>query len=69
MLMGYARVSKGDDQTDALQLAALKKAGCGRTYREAATGGRWDRPELQKMLDQLRPKDVLVVWGITVTAY
>jgi DNA invertase Pin-like site-specific DNA recombinase len=27
-----------------------------------ASGGRWDRPELQRLLDQLREGDVLVVW-------
>ena len=36
-----------------------------RTYfREKASGGRWDRPELQKLLDQLRDGDVLVVWKL-----
>jgi DNA invertase Pin-like site-specific DNA recombinase len=64
MLIGLARVSKGDDQTDALQLAALKKAGCERIYREPISGGRWDRPELKRMLEQLRPKDKVVVWKL-----
>ncbi len=64
MIIGYARVSKGDDQTDALQLAALKTAGCERIYREAMSGGRWDRPELHKMLEQLRQGDVIVVWKL-----
>jgi hypothetical protein len=29
-----------------------------------ASGGRWDRPELQRLLDQLRKGDVLVVWKL-----
>lgn len=63
-LVGYARVSKGDEQSTALQLRALKEAGCKRILEEAASGGRWDRPELQKMLDQLREGDVIVVWKL-----
>jgi DNA invertase Pin-like site-specific DNA recombinase len=63
-LIGYARVSKGDDQSNALQLRALKDAGCKRVYEEAASGGRWDRPELHRMLDQLREGDVVVVWKL-----
>ncbi len=64
MLLGYARVSKGDDQTNALQVRALRAAGCRRIFEEAASGGRWDRPELHRLLDQLREGDVLVVWKL-----
>ena len=60
MQIGYARVST-DDQDTAVQVAALKAAGCERIYREKASGGRWDRPELHRLLDQLRKGDVLVV--------
>src|ERR1035437_220158 len=45
MQIGYARVST-DDQDTAVQVTALKSAGCERIYREKASGGRWDRPEL-----------------------
>jgi DNA invertase Pin-like site-specific DNA recombinase len=64
LLIGYARISKGDDQSTALQLRALKDAGCERIFEEAASGGRWDRPELQRMLDQLRAGDVVIVWKL-----
>jgi DNA invertase Pin-like site-specific DNA recombinase len=64
MLIGYARISKGDDQSTALQLRALKDAGCKRVFEEAASGGRWDRPELHKMIDQLREGDVIMVWKL-----
>jgi len=64
MLLGYARVSKGDDQTNLLQAKALRAAGCKRLFEEAASGGRWDRPELHRMLDQLRAGDTLVVWKL-----
>src|SRR3989442_3267572 len=63
MQIGYARVST-DDQDTAVQVAALKKAGCERIYREKASGGRWDRPELHRLLDHLRKGDVLVVWKL-----
>jgi len=63
MLIGYARVSTNDQDT-AAQVAALKAAGCERIYREKASGGRWHRPELHRLLDQLRKSDVLVVWKL-----
>src|SRR5215471_21379441 len=64
LLLGYARVSKGDDQTNALQARALRAAGCRRIFEEEASGGRWDRPELQRMLDHLREGDAVVVWKL-----
>jgi DNA invertase Pin-like site-specific DNA recombinase len=64
LLIGYARISKGDDQSTALQLHALKDAGCERIFEEAASGGRWDRPELHRMIDQLRSGDIAVVWKL-----
>src|SRR5450432_2680295 len=42
----------------------LKAAGRERIYREKASGGRWDRPELHQLLDQIRKGDVLVVWKL-----
>ena len=64
MLLGYARVSKGDEQSNKAQAKALSAAGCRRIFGEAASGGRWDRPELHRMLDQLREGDVVVVWKL-----
>jgi DNA invertase Pin-like site-specific DNA recombinase len=64
MLLGYARVSKADDQDAAGQVSALKAAGCARIYEEKASGGRWDRPQLHRMLDHLRDGDVVVVWKL-----
>ena len=63
-LLGYARVSKGDDQSNAAQFTALKRAGCARLFEEAASGGRWDRSVLQELMRQLRPGDVVVVWKL-----
>lgn len=63
MLIGYARVST-QDQDAAAQIAALEKAGCERIFQEKASGGRWDRPELHRVLGHLRKEDVLVVWKL-----
>src|SRR6516225_7543884 len=64
MLLGYAHVSKGDEQSNALQAKALRAAGCRRIFEDATSGGRWDRPELHRMLDQLREGDTVVVWKL-----
>ncbi len=63
MRIGYARVST-QEQDNAAQIAALKEAGCKRIFEEKATGGRWERPELHRLLDQLREGDALVVWKL-----
>ena len=62
-LLGYARISTAD-QSAALQLDALAAAGCYRTFVDVASGSLDDRPELAKVLDQLRPGDTLVVWRL-----
>jgi DNA invertase Pin-like site-specific DNA recombinase len=64
MLLGYARVSKGETQETRLQETALRAAGVERLFTEQASGGRWDRPQLHRLLDQLRPQDVVVVWKL-----
>jgi DNA invertase Pin-like site-specific DNA recombinase len=64
MLIGYARVSKSDEQDTRLQTRALKQAGVSKVFVEKASGARWERPELQRMLEQLRKGDVVVVWKL-----
>ena len=63
MLIGYASVSTNEQDT-AAQATALRAAKCERIYREKAAGGRWDRPELHRLLDQLRKGDILLVWKL-----
>jgi DNA invertase Pin-like site-specific DNA recombinase len=63
MLVGYARVST-QDQNPALQLDALKAAGCEKLFVEKASGAQRDRPELSAALDYLRAGDSLVVWKL-----
>lgn len=63
MQIGYARVST-QDQNPALQTDALKKAGCRKIFVEKASGAKSDRVELQRLLDQVRQGDVIVVWKL-----
>ncbi|MBU8539465.1 recombinase family protein [Falsiroseomonas tokyonensis] len=63
MLLGYARVST-DQQTHALQLDALRGAGCERVFIETASGTRTDRAELAKLLEIAREGDTVVVWRL-----
>lgn len=64
MLIGYARVST-DDQNLAMQLDALRLAGCERIYcDEGISGAATERRELSKALRALAADDVLVVWKL-----
>jgi DNA invertase Pin-like site-specific DNA recombinase len=63
MIIGYARVSTEDQSLDG-QLDALKAAGAERIFADKITGTARSRPELDRLLDQLRQGDV-----ITVTKY
>ena len=63
MLFGYARVST-EDQNLELQIDALLKAGCERTFKEKVSGKNTDRPELQKLLGQVRVGDTVMVWKL-----
>jgi DNA invertase Pin-like site-specific DNA recombinase len=60
MIVGYARVSTEDQHLDA-QVFALQEAGADRIWSEKISGARKERPELNRLLDQLRPGDVVVV--------
>lgn len=63
MKIGYARVST-TDQNPALQLDALKKAGCRQVFTDEASGASTTRPQLKKALAALKPGDVLTVWKL-----
>jgi DNA invertase Pin-like site-specific DNA recombinase len=62
-LLGYARISTGDQHPD-LQVDALKAAGCYRVFVDTASGALAARPALDPVFDQLRPGDILVVWKL-----
>jgi len=63
MLIGYARVSTQEQDTQA-QLSALRSAGCGQVYQETASGAKRDRPQLERLMHRLEPGDTLVVWKL-----
>jgi DNA invertase Pin-like site-specific DNA recombinase len=63
MKIGYARVSSDDQNLD-LQIDALRQAGCERIYEEKQSGGRLDRPEFTRLLENLRAGDTLVAWRL-----
>lgn len=63
MHFGYARVST-DDQHLHLQTDALTRAGCERIFQEKVSGATADRPELTKLLEQLRAGDTITVWKL-----
>ena len=63
MKVGYARVST-NDQDLALQLDALREAGCQKIYRDKASGAKAERFGLQEATDYLRDGDMLVVWRL-----
>ena len=60
MVYGYARVSI-DGQSVAAQVAALKKAGAGKVYREVASAAKINQARLRRLIDQLDAGDVLMV--------
>ncbi|MFD0716219.1 recombinase family protein [Paenibacillus sp. GCM10027626] len=63
MRIAYARVSTADQSLDS-QMDALAKFGYDRIFTEKASGGKDDRPELEKALDMLREGDTFIVYKL-----
>ncbi|MDW7730339.1 MAG: recombinase family protein [Bacillota bacterium] len=64
MKFGYARVSTRDQNLEA-QLDALTAAGCDKIIAEKASGnGSKERPELDRLVENLREGDVLMVYKL-----
>jgi DNA invertase Pin-like site-specific DNA recombinase len=63
MKIGYVRVSK-QEQHEALQIDALKEAGCEKWFLDKITGSKAERKGLDEALAYLRPGDTLVVWKL-----
>src|ERR1700676_2638277 len=63
MKYGYARAST-EDQNPAMQLAALKKAGCKTVFKDEVTGAHVKRPALTRCLKNLKTGDTLIVWKL-----
>ena len=66
MLIGYARVSTVEQKLDR-QIDQLVGAGVDRRniYQEKVTGTRRDRPELNRMLNELQAGDTVVIADLT----
>ncbi len=63
MLIGYARVSTGDQNLD-LQKNALVRAECEQIFEDTASGKNSRRPGLRRAIRRLKPGDSLVVWKL-----
>ena len=60
MKLGYARVSTEEQTLDG-QCQRLSAAGCEKLFEEKISGTRRNRPKLEKLIEQLRKADILVV--------
>jgi len=60
VIIGYARVSTEDQHLD-VQTSALEAIGADRIFAEKVSGTKKSRPELDRMIEQLRNGDVVVV--------
>ena len=63
MKFGYARTSKLEQNLD-LQIDALKKAGCEKIITDKISGSIAARPGVEKLKEQLRSGDVIIVWRL-----
>ena len=62
MKVGYARVSSNGQNID-LQLNALNKCGVDKIFMEKMSAVKY-RPELDRLLEYVRPGDTVVVWKL-----
>ena len=65
MIYGYARVStrgqaKAGNSLE-VQEKQLKQAGAEKIYKDAFTGTKTDRPELDKLIKKLQPGDTIII--------
>jgi len=59
-LVGYARVSTGDQSLD-IQLSKLRLAGCNKMFSEQVSGLSSSQPALKRCLEYVREGDTLVI--------
>lgn len=62
--IGYVRVSS-QDQNEERQIKQLNEIGIDFIYQEKISGATLDRKELNKMLDELEPEDIVFVTDLT----
>ena len=63
MLIGYARVSTTGQNLES-QIEHLQAEGCDKIFQEKLTGFDRRRPQLEKMLETLKPDDALLVTSL-----
>jgi DNA invertase Pin-like site-specific DNA recombinase len=63
MKIGYIRIST-QDQNYNLQEDTLNKLGCEMIFKETVSGAKKERPQLKKLLEQIRKGDVVVVYKL-----
>src|SRR5258708_12212946 len=63
MKIGYIRVYK-QEQHEALQIDALKEAGCEKWFVDKMTGSKAERKGLDEALAYMRAGDTFVVWKL-----
>src|SRR5258708_20586819 len=63
MKIGYVRVSK-NEQNEALQIDALKEAGCIKWFVDKISGSKVERKGLNEAVAYVRTGDTLVVWKL-----
>jgi len=61
VLIGYFRTRTDHEGTASAQRQALADAGCTQVVEDLTSGRRWEQPELRRVLNELRPGDVVVV--------
>lgn len=64
MKIGYARVSTQEQNLDR-QIDQLREVGCEKILQEKITGIKKDRPELERLLDQIWTGDTVIVTELT----
>lgn len=64
MKKGYARVSTAGQHLDR-QIRELVQEGCEKIYQEKVSGATTKRTELEKMIEELMPGDIVVVSDLT----
>ena len=63
MKFGYARVSTRDQNLN-LQIDDLLANGCEKIFQETVSGANVARPELNRLLEQVRSGDVIIIWKL-----
>lgn len=68
MLIGYVRSAEAAAPDAAAEVDVLVAAGCEKIIQETTSGGRWDHPQFSRMIEELRPEDVVVVTRLDCVA-